>query len=117
MKIGEMKTNTGFIKNLEVSIGKIVDDSWTEPMGPTPFPSLTTLRDWDLKLRSRYKPFYLPACDLCCQCTFGKCDLSAGKRGACGIDMAGQSSRITLLACAIGAATHTGHAHHMVTHL
>ena len=43
VKIDEMKTSTGLIKNLEVSIGKIVDDSWTEPMGPTPMPSLTTL--------------------------------------------------------------------------
>lgn len=117
VKIGEMKTNSGLIKNLELSIGKIVDDSWTEPMGPTPFPSLTTLRDWDFKLLNRYKPFYMPACDLCCLCTYGKCDLTAGKRGACGIDMAAQSSRIVLLSCCIGAATHTAHSRHMVHHL
>jgi acetyl-CoA decarbonylase/synthase complex subunit alpha len=117
MKIGEMKTSTGLIKNLEVSIGKIVDDSWTEPMGPTPKPSLTALRDWDMKLLNKYKPFYMPACDLCCLCTYGKCDLTAGKRGACGLDMAAQSSRIVLLACSIGAATHTGHARHVVDHL
>ncbi|MCK5628292.1 CO dehydrogenase/acetyl-CoA synthase complex subunit epsilon, partial [Candidatus Bathyarchaeota archaeon] len=112
-----MKTNMGLVKNLELSFGKIMDDSWKEPMGPTPFPSLTTLRDWDMKLLNRYKPFYMPVCDLCCLCTFGKCDLTAGKRGACGIDMAAQSSRMVLLACAIGAATHTGHARHMVDHL
>ncbi|MCJ7560416.1 CO dehydrogenase/acetyl-CoA synthase complex subunit alpha [Candidatus Bathyarchaeota archaeon] len=112
-----MKTNMGLIKNLELSIGKVVDDSWTEPMGPTPFPSLTTLRDWDFKLLNRYKPFYMPVCDLCCLCTLGKCDLTGGKRGACGITMAAQSSRIVLLACCIGAATHTAHARHMVHHL
>jgi anaerobic carbon-monoxide dehydrogenase, CODH/ACS complex subunit alpha len=117
VKIDEMKTNTGLIKNLEVSIGKIVDDSWIEPMGPTPMPSLTALRDWDMKLLNKYKPFYMPACDLCCLCTYGKCDLTAGKRGACGLDMAAQSSRIVLLACSIGAATHTGHARHVVDHL
>ena len=117
VKIDEIKTNIGLIKNLELSIGKVVDDSWTEPMGPTPFPGLTTLRDWDFKLLNRYKPFYMPVCDLCCLCTFGKCDLTAGKRGACGLDMAAQSSRIVLLACSIGAATHTGHARHMVDHL
>jgi acetyl-CoA decarbonylase/synthase complex subunit alpha len=117
MKIDEMKTSAGLIKNLEVSIGKVVDESWAEPMGPTPMPSLTTLRDWDLKLLNRYKPFYMPVCDLCCLCTFGKCDLTAGKRGACGLDMAGQSSRIVLLACCIGAATHTAHSRHMVHHL
>ena len=117
VKIGEMKTNTGLVKNLELSIGKVVDDSWAEPMGPTPMPSLTTLRDWDMKLLNKYKPFYMPACDLCCLCTYGKCDLTAGKRGACGLDMGAQSSRIVLLACSIGAATHTGHARHVVDHL
>ncbi len=117
VKIDEMKTNTGLIKNLDISIGKIVDDSWTEPMGPTPMPSLSTLRDWDLKLLNKYKPFYMPDCDLCCLCTFGKCDLTAGKRGACGIDIGAQSSRIVLLACCIGAATHTAHSRHMVHHL
>jgi acetyl-CoA decarbonylase/synthase complex subunit alpha len=117
VKIGEMKTNTGLIKNLELSIGKVVDDSWTEPMGPTPMPGLTTLRDWDMKLLNKYKPFYMPDCDLCCLCTYGKCDLTAGKRGACGLDIGAQSSRIVLLACSIGAATHTGHARHVVDHL
>ena len=61
VKIGEMKTSTGLIKNLELSVGKLVDDSWEEPMGPTPMPSLTDLRDWDMKLLKKYKPFYLPA--------------------------------------------------------
>jgi acetyl-CoA decarbonylase/synthase complex subunit alpha len=117
VKIGEMETNTGLIKNLELSIGKVVDDSWTEPMGPTPMPSLTTLRDWDMKLLNRYKPFYMPDCDLCCLCTYGKCDLTAGKRGACGIEIGAQSSRIVLLACCIGAATHTAHSRHMLHHL
>ncbi len=117
MKIGEMKTSTGLIKNLELSVGRVVDDSWTEPMGPTPMPSISTLRDWDLKLLNKYKPFYMPDCDLCCLCTFGKCDLTAGKRGACGLDIAAQSSRIVLIACSIGAATHTAHARHVVDHL
>jgi acetyl-CoA decarbonylase/synthase complex subunit alpha len=117
VKIGEMKTNTGLVKNLELSIGKVVDDSWEEPMGPTPMPSITTLRDWDMTLLNKYKPFYLPDCDLCCLCTYGKCDLTAGKRGACGLDIGAQSSRIVLLACSIGAATHTGHARHVVDHL
>ena len=117
LKIGEMKTSTGLVKNLELSIGKVVDDSWKEPMGPTPMPGLTALREWDMKLLNKYKPFYMPACDLCCLCTFGKCDLTAGKRGACGLDIGAQSSRIVLLACSIGAATHTGHARHVVDHL
>ena len=117
VKIDEMQTNSGLIKNFELSIGKVINDNYTEPMGPTPMPSMSTLRDWDMKLLARYKPFYMPDCDLCCLCTFGKCDLTAGKRGACGIDMAAQSSRIVLLACCIGSATHTAHSRHMIHHL
>jgi len=117
MKIEELKTDIGIIKNLEISIGKIVDDSWVEPEGRTPFPSTVDLREWDFKLLQRYKPFYLPFCDVCCLCTFGKCDLSGDKKGACGLNMAAQQSRIVLLACCIGAATHTAHARHLVDHL
>jgi anaerobic carbon-monoxide dehydrogenase, CODH/ACS complex subunit alpha len=117
VKAKELKTGAAVVKDLEVSIDKIVDDTWEEPMGPTPFPSITDLRDWDFKLLQRYKPFYLPFCDVCCLCTFGKCDLSGDKRGACGLNMAAQQSRIVLLSCSIGAATHTGHARHLVDHL
>ncbi|NIU38957.1 acetyl-CoA decarbonylase/synthase complex subunit alpha, partial [Candidatus Bathyarchaeota archaeon] len=56
-------------------------------------------------------------CDLCCLCTYGKCDLTKDKRGACGLNMAAQQSRIVLIACCIGAATHLGHARHMVDHV
>jgi acetyl-CoA decarbonylase/synthase complex subunit alpha len=117
VKIEELKTEFAIIKNLEVSIGRIFDETWTEPVGPTPFPSITDLREWDFKLLQRYKPFYLPFCDVCCLCTFGKCDLTGDKRGACGLNMAAQQSRIVLLACCIGAATHTAHARHLVEHL
>ena len=118
VKIDEMKTSNGLIKNLELSVGQLVDDTrYPEPMGPTPMPSVTALRDWDMKLLNKYKPFYMPDCDLCCLCTFGKCDLTAGKRGACGLDIATQSSRIVMLACAIGAACHTAHSRHLVHHL
>jgi acetyl-CoA decarbonylase/synthase complex subunit alpha len=117
VKVGELKTDVGLFKNLELSIGRIVEETWAEPMGPTPFPEITTLRDWDMKLLQRYKPFYLPFCDVCCLCTMGKCDLTGDKRGACGLNMAAQQSRIVLLACCIGAATHTAHARHLVEHL
>ncbi len=117
VKAKELKTDVAVVTDLEVSIGKIVDDTWEEPMGPTPFPSIIDLRDWDFELLRRYKPFYLPFCDVCCLCTFGKCDLSGDKRGACGLNMAAQQSRIVLLSCCIGAATHTGHARHLVDHL
>ncbi|PVX27621.1 MAG: CO dehydrogenase/acetyl-CoA synthase complex subunit epsilon, partial [Candidatus Bathyarchaeum sp.] len=117
VKAKELKTDVAVVKDLEMSIGKIVDDSWDEPMGPTPMPHISTLRDWDMKLLNKYKPFYMPDCDLCCLCTYGKCDLTAGKRGACGLTIADQSSRIVLIACSIGAATHIAHARHVVDHL
>lgn len=117
LRIKELQTKAATIKDLQLSVGKFITETWTEPMGPTPFPSITTLREWDHKLLQRYKPFYMPYCDVCCLCTFGKCDLTAGKRGACGINMAAQQSRIVLLACLIGASTHTAHARHMLEHL
>jgi len=117
LKIDELSSALGTFKGLEIEVGRIYDEEWEEPMGPTPFPSVGTLRNWDRKLLHRYKPFYMPFCDLCCLCTFGKCDLTGDKRGACGITMAGQQSRIVLIAACIGASTHTAHARHMLDHL
>jgi len=117
LKIKELKTDIGVLKNLELSIGKIIEERWDEPIGPTPFPAITDLREWDLKLLQRYKPLYMPFCDVCCLCTYGKCDLTGNKRGACGIDMAAQQSRFFLLSCCIGAAAHAAHARHLVEHL
>lgn len=117
IKIDELSSALGTFKGLQINIGRLIDEEWDEPMGPTPFPSVGTLRDWDHKLLEKYKPFYMPFCDLCCLCTFGKCDLTGDKKGACGLTMAGQQSRIVLLACCIGASTHCAHARHMLTHL
>ena len=117
LKIDELSSSIGVFKGLDIQVGRIVDDEWDEPMGPTPFPSVGTFRDWDRKLLERYKPFYMPFCDLCCLCTFGKCDLTGDKKGACGLTMAAQQSRIVLLACCIGASTHCAHARHMLDHL
>jgi acetyl-CoA decarbonylase/synthase complex subunit alpha len=117
IKIDEMKTNNGLVKNLELSIGKVINENYNEPMGPTPMPSVTALRDWDLKLLNKYKAFYMPDCDSCCLCTFGKCDLTAGRRGACGLNIEAQSSRIVTIACSIGAACHSAHSRHLVHHL
>jgi acetyl-CoA decarbonylase/synthase complex subunit alpha len=117
LKFDELSSALGTFKGLEIQIGRIVDEEWEEPMGPTPFPSVGTFRDWDRKLLNRYKPFYMPFCDLCCLCTFGKCDLTGDKKGACGITMAAQQSRIVMLACCIGASTHCAHARHMLDHL
>ncbi|MCJ7633807.1 CO dehydrogenase/acetyl-CoA synthase complex subunit alpha, partial [Candidatus Bathyarchaeota archaeon] len=117
VKLGEITTEFGTFKNVELSIGKIISEPEIEPLGPTPFPTMSQLRNWDHKLLSRYKPLYLPECDLCCLCTMGKCDLTGEKRGACGIDMTGQQSRMVLLSVCIGASTHTAHARHLTEHL
>ncbi|MDD1673711.1 MAG: CO dehydrogenase/acetyl-CoA synthase complex subunit alpha [Methanomicrobiales archaeon] len=112
--IKELNTSLGKIRDLDISIGRIEEEGWTDPVGPTPFPSLASLRNWDLTLLQRYRPFYMPFCDLCCLCTYGKCDLTGDKRGACGIDMPAQQSRMVLLASSIGAATHLSHARELV---
>lgn len=117
----EMKDDFWKSKDIKISIGEIEEKDGNKigeevPMGPTPKPHVTDLRSWDMKLLDRYQPFYAPFCDMCCLCTFGKCDLT-GKKGACGIDSAAQQARIVLLACNIGTAAHAGHARHLVEHL
>ena len=116
LTIKEMESGLGRIRDLSISIGKLSAADWTEPEGPTPYPSLTALRTWDRTLLSRYQPFYMPFCDLCCLCTYGKCDLTGTKKGACGIMMPAQQSRTVLLSACIGAATHTSHARELVTY-
>ncbi len=117
IKADEAETSFGLFKGLEVRIGQIVDDEWDEPMGPTPMPGPTTLRSWDYKLLTKYQPSYMPYCQVCCLCTFGKCDLSGDKRGACGLDMKGQQARIVLIAANMGCSAHLAHARHLVEHL
>lgn len=117
IKLKEYESENGRIKDLNITIGKLVQENWDEKCGPTPFPSMTALRGWDRKLLERYRPFYMPACDLCCLCTYGKCDLTGTKQGACGIQIGPQQSRMVLIASCIGAATHTRHARDLVSHL
>jgi len=88
-----------------------------EPVGPTPMPEIPDLRSWDMRLLKTYKPWYAPFCDLCCLCTYGKCDLSQGRRGACGLDIATQQARIILLACLMGCSAHAAHGGHILEHL
>ena len=85
-----------------------------EPIGHTPMPEIPDLRNWDMKLLQTYKPWYAPFCDLCCFCTYGKCDLTEDRRGACGIDISTQQARFVLLACLMGASAHASHAGHIL---
>ena len=85
-----------------------------EPVGPTPMPDIPDLRSWDMRLLKTYKPWYAPFCDLCCLCTYGKCDLTEDRRGGCGIDIATQQGRLVLLACLMGCSAHAAHAGHIL---
>ncbi|MFX0195456.1 MAG: CO dehydrogenase/acetyl-CoA synthase complex subunit alpha [Candidatus Hodarchaeota archaeon] len=113
-RLDKLETPALKASGLDLTIGTLITKELDEPTGPTLFPQVSDLREWDMKLLERYPMFYAPFCDHCCLCTFGKCDLTAGKHGACGIDTAGQQGRIILLACLIGAACHTGHARHLL---
>jgi len=103
------------LENVRINIGEVIDeeDEWEE-MGPHPKPGIAGLRDWDFKLMERYKPFYAPYCEMCCFCTFGKCDLTGNKKGACGLRMDAQQARFVVIACLIGCSAHCGHARHML---
>ncbi|MFX0116662.1 MAG: CO dehydrogenase/acetyl-CoA synthase complex subunit alpha, partial [Candidatus Hodarchaeota archaeon] len=105
------------LEGVAISIGGVEIDNLDEPMGPTPMPGIFDLREWDMTLMRRYKPFYAPVCDGCCLCTYGRCDLSGGKKGACGIDIRTQQARIVLIACCMGATAHGSHGQHLVHHL
>ena len=107
------------LENVQITIGKIVGaiekkakEEGVE-VGPTPKPGISGLRDWDYTLLSRYQPVYTPVCDQCCYCTFGKCDLSHNKEGACGINMEAHQARETLLrvitGCCSTCRTRTSH--------
>jgi len=103
------------MKNVQINIGAVVkeEEEWDQPMGPFPKPNVATLRDWDLKLANRYKIFYAPADDTCTLCTYGPCDLTGNKQGACGLDMAGYCGKIVLIACLMGCCAHGAHGRHL----
>ena len=86
---------------------------WVRP----PSLQLHTLRDWSFTLFDRYEPVYTPMCDQCCYCTFGPCNLEGNKRGACGIDMKGQTAREFFLRCITGCACHSAHGRHLLDHI
>ncbi len=107
------------MRNVSIKIGRVIEEAeeWAEEMGPTPKPGIIELRKWDMKLLERYEPFYAPVQDFCNLCTMGPCDLSQNKKGACGIDLKTAKARLVTIACCIGAASHGGHARHLLDHL
>ncbi len=46
-------------------------------------------------------------------CTYGPCDLTGNKKGACGIDQAGACGKIVLIACLMGCCAHAAHGRHL----
>lgn len=116
--VEEIKIGGVALKDLEgaqIRIGEVIDeDEEWEPMGPNPKPGMADLRNWDFKLMERYKAFYAPYCEMCCFCTFGKCDLTGNKKGACGLRMDAQQARFVVIACLIGCSAHCGHSRHML---
>nr|MDO8088661.1 4Fe-4S dicluster domain-containing protein [Candidatus Sigynarchaeum springense] len=116
VKIDRMDTAFGSFTGLDLKIGDLVfeEEAAFEPQGPTPMPNLTELRNWYLNLLNRYPPAYAPICDMCCLCSYGKCNLAKGRRGACGIDIKTQQARIVEIACCIGASCHSSHGIHLL---
>jgi acetyl-CoA decarbonylase/synthase complex subunit alpha len=103
------------MKNVQINIGAVVkeEEEWDQEMGPFPKPGVATLRDWDYKIMNRYRIMYSPADDTCTLCTYGPCDLTGNIKGACGIDMAGYSGKIVLVAVLMGTCAHTAHGRHL----
>jgi acetyl-CoA decarbonylase/synthase complex subunit alpha len=103
------------MKNVQINIGAVVkeEEEWDQPMGPFPKPQVATLRNWDYTIMNRYHIMYCPADDTCTLCTYGPCDLTGNKKGACGIDMAGTCGKIVLIAVLMGTCAHAAHGRHL----
>ncbi len=107
------------LENVQINIGKVVEKGEAEGVaeGITPRPEIISLRNWDYRILERYNPVYTPTSDMCDYCTYGKCDLTGNKEGACGIDLEAQSAREALMTSIMGAACHTAHARHLINYL
>jgi len=106
------------LENVQINIGEVAySGAELEAQGPTSKPRIPDLRDWDKRLLNRYEPVYSPVCDMCCNCTYGKCDLTGNKEGACGIDMETHQARESLTKTLMGTAAHTAHGRHLLNNL
>lgn len=106
------------LENVQINIGGVVSPGGeTESTGPTPSPEIHDLREWDMRLLNRYEPLYSPVCDMCCHCTYGKCDLTGNKEGACGINMEAHQAREAMIKTITGTAAHSAHGRHLLNNL
>ncbi len=92
------------------------EDGW-EPVGHTPLPGIAELRNWDHRLFRTWKPFHVPVADKCGLCTYGECDLTEGRKGACGADTAAMRACLTLGACCEGLAQSLAQARRTIDYL
>jgi acetyl-CoA decarbonylase/synthase complex subunit alpha len=115
LKIEKLESGRLRFDDVIIDLGEI-QEAWEEEMGPTPKPGVIDLRSWDRKLLKRYEPFYSPLNEICELCTYGPCDLSQGKKGACGIDLRGQTARINVIVATIGTTAHAAHARGVLEH-
>ncbi len=124
--MSELTTGSFSIEDLEsvqitinniVGAAKEVAEEELGPMGPTPLAGIADYRSWNLTLLDRYEPVVTPMCDQCCYCTYGPCDLSKNKRGACGIDQMGHNGREFFLRVITGTACHAAHGRHLLDHV
>ncbi len=106
------------VEGLELTIGEIErEELWDEPAGPYHYPGIKDLRRWDHLLLGRYDSSYEPTGDICDLCTLGPCDLTDGKKSACGLDISSQTARMNLLTTVMGTAAHLSHAREIVEHI
>ena len=56
LKIKELKSDMGVLKDVEISIGRIYEETWTEPVGPTPEHLFTTAetKEEDMMLIAKF---------------------------------------------------------------
>ena len=57
LEIDRLKNQSTAVKGLKFSVGRIFEEAWEEPMGPTPFPYIADLRSWDQRVLESYKRY------------------------------------------------------------
>lgn len=118
LKLDRLEQGGLQVEGLELTIGDVeTEQLWDEPAGPFHMPGIKDLRKWDQRLFDRYDSSYEPTGDICDLCTFGPCDLTDGKKSACGLDITSQTARMNLLTTVMGTAAHISHAREIIDHI
>lgn len=94
----------------EIFIGGGTELETTEKNKKRVKPNVTALRNWDANLLRKFKPKYYSAIPQCQYCTFGPCDLSKNRMGACGMRLNIQMAREALVTVIVGASSYSARA-------